>query len=295
MGLELWKTKQSTCLSVQQAAQRQSFIIEYLSQSPHSYCTSERIHDAIFWLQDKYTNIFLDIQKINLNESQTSRNGLWLTPSWQTRPEEQCDVAWKPKGRYVLSLRVKGTQIEFQFAFSSLKGSSFSPFVIGGNEYKPLFFFLEGLKSSFLPLWITLSQPGFEVGPPGPLEFMTSESGRRDSNYSLGGFGAGWVCLCFQLLGFLAFQGAPSFRAPRLLAGETVPPRPHSRLLSREVWQLKTGPFGFFLCFPPHPHQFQMILKYQICQACNAVRMNQWSDGDILMEFSLKCPEWFLK
>lgn len=187
--------------------------------------------------------------------------------------------------------------MEFQFAFSSLKGSSFSPSVIGGNEYKPLLFFLERLKSSFLPLWVTLSQPGIELGPPGPLEFMTSESGRRDSNDPLGGFGAGWVCLRFHLLTLLAFQGGSELQDPRLLAGETVPPRPHTIRLSRKVWQFEQALWRFFFYagffFPPC--QFQMILKYQICQACNAVRMNQWSDGDILMGFSLKCPEWFLK
>ena len=45
----------------------------------------------------------------------------------------------------------------------------------------------------------------------------------------------------------------------------------------------------FFFC------QFQTVLKYQICQACNAVQMNHWSEVDILMRLTLKCPKWSLK
>lgn len=115
---------------------------------------------------------------------------------------------------------------------------------------------------------------------------------QKDSNYTPVRLPC-WLCWSGSVFSFPGYQLLSSLLlwCSGLLANEKGFPQAieysHSQRPDNSTRPFLCVLFFFFLSVSN--------LKYQICQICDAIQMNHWSKGDILMGLSLKCPKWSLK
>lgn len=160
---------------------------------------------------------------------------------------------------------MKVTQIEFQFSFTSLKSGSFSPFVIRGKLIEALLILSREAEVIFLAYLYKLFYSGqyLSMGH-WALIFYNFSVWPKLFQFPLCGLCTDYVCLPMP-----AFQEAPCFGTQQLLTvgmffhtiEHSHPHRSNNSKVLFECWV-------FFSV-----KQKKTALKYQICQAYNAVRI----------------------